>query len=89
MFHQKSFDKQLYVDTSRIPDSIIYYKALAYDKAGNVSDGTLVYTIKVDNTGPEKVKGTAVSSITSTTTTLSWQDVVDDNRSYFVVEILN
>ena len=78
-----------YVDTSRILDGIIYYKALAYDKAGNVSDGTPVYTIKVDNTGPEKVKGTAVSSITATTATLSWQDVVDDDRSYFVVEMKN
>ena len=59
-------------------------KGLAYDAQGNVSTG-LSYTYRVDNTGPEQVKGLS-GETTSTTATLRWNDVADKDFSYFRLE---
>ena len=72
------------LDTSKYKDGKIRIKGLAYDAQGNVSTG-LSYTYRVDNTGPEQVKGLS-GETTSTTATLRWSDVADKDFSYFRLE---
>lgn len=72
------------LDTSKYKDGKIRVKGLAYDAQGNVSTG-LSYTYRVDNTGPEQVKGLS-GETTSTTVTLRWNDVADNDFSYFRLE---
>ena len=72
------------LDTSKYKDGKIRIKGLAYDAQGNVSTG-LSYTYRVDNTGPEQVKGLS-GETTSTTATLRWNDVADKDFSYFRLE---
>ena len=72
------------LSTTEYEDSMISIKSLAYDAAGNVSNG-LSYQYKIDNTGPEKVTGLSYES-TATTITLKWNDVADQDFSFFRVE---
>jgi len=74
-------------DTTLLEDGVIRVKGIAFDAADNESD-PLIYTYAVDNTGPEQVKGVAWQS-TSVTATLSWEDVADNDISYFLVERKN
>ncbi len=72
------------VDTTLLDATTLQIKALSYDAAGNVSTG-LTYSYTIDNVGPEKVSGLSYES-TSTTLTLKWNDVADQDLSYFRVE---
>ena len=72
------------LDTTQIEGESLLVKALAEDAAGNASTG-LTYTYSVDNVGPEKVKNVSFES-TSTTITLRWDDVADQDFSFFRVE---
>ncbi len=72
------------MSTAEYADTEIYVKGMAYDAAGNVSTG-LVYHYKIDNTGPEQVTGLSYES-TATTVTLRWNDVKDQDFSFFRVE---
>lgn len=72
------------LDTTQFEGNTLLVKALAEDAAGNVSTG-LTYTYSVDNVGPEKVKNLSYES-TSTTITLKWDDVADQDFSFFRVE---
>lgn len=74
-------------DTTNLPDGVVHIKGVAYDAAGNVSDG-LIYVYSVDNTGPSQVQGVTYES-TSVTTTLRWNNVPDDDIYYYVVERKN
>lgn len=76
-------------DTTVFPDGNIYLRAIAYDIVGNASNGRPVYTYKIDNTGPVKVSNVKKVASTATTITLSWDDVSDNDFSYFVVEQKN
>ncbi|WP_083878619.1 Ig-like domain-containing protein [Acetivibrio cellulolyticus] len=60
-------------------------RAVAYDKSGNASNGTPVGTYVVDNQGPDKVTGLEVTAH-STYVVLKWNDVADQDFSYFMVE---
>ena len=60
------------LDTSKYKDGKIRIKGLSY-------------TYRVDNTGPEQVKGLS-GETTSTTATLRWNDVADKDFSYFRLE---
>ncbi|MCD7745609.1 MAG: leucine-rich repeat protein, partial [Lachnospiraceae bacterium] len=75
------------LSTSVLKDETIYVKALAYDAAGNVSN-SLTGTYRIDNTGPEQVTGLTLVSSTATTITLGWNDVADEDFSFFRVEQL-
>ena len=77
-----SLNKQL--NTSELPDGEIRIKGIAYDAKGNVSS-PLTYVYCIDNTGPEQVTGLTYES-TSVTATLRWNDVSDNDISYYVVE---
>ena len=74
-------------DTTKLPDGKIKIKGIAYDAAGNEST-PMIYIFYIDNTGPEQIQGLAYES-TSVTVTLSWNDVVDNDISYYRVEIKN
>ncbi len=74
-------------DSTGYGDSIIQFKAIAYDTSDNEST-PLIYTYKTDNTGPEKVTGLDYES-TATTVTLKWDDVADKDFYRFNVEKKN
>ena len=78
-----NFSYTLY--TATLPDGVVKVKGVSYDAEENESD-PMVYTYYIDNTGPEKVTGLSYVS-TSITATLSWNDVSDNDISYFRVEV--
>lgn len=73
------------IDTTVMPNGIVYVVAKIYDAVGNYT-----YSPKqrymCDNQGPEQVKNVKCIAVDGTTATLSWSDVSDDDISYFVVE---
>ncbi|MBC2727213.1 MAG: Ig-like domain-containing protein, partial [Desulfosporosinus sp.] len=61
-------------------------RALAYDAAGNESDGNPVRTYQIDGVGPAQITGvTPVAAVTSVL--LNWDDVPDLDFHYFQVEV--
>ncbi len=66
----------------------VYVRAIAIDKSGLESDGNSVRTYKVDTTGPEMVTGLSFISH-PTYVVLKWNDVSDQDLSYFMVEQKN
>ena len=72
------------MDTTDFADGEIRIKGMAYDAAGNQSSA-LTYAYMIDNTGPEQVQGLSYES-TDVTATLTWNDVADDDISFFRVE---
>ena len=73
------------IDTTVMPNGVVYVVAKFYDAVGNFT-----YSPKqrymCDNQGPEQVKNVKCIAVDGTTATLSWSDVSDDDISYFVVE---
>ena len=73
------------IDTTVMPNGVVYVAAKIYDAVGNYT-----YSPKqrymCDNQGPEQVKNVKCIAVDGTTATLSWSDVSDDDISYFVVE---
>lgn len=75
------------LNTVALADGILLVKAVAKDAEGNTA-APFVNTYMIDNTGIEKVTGlTSIS--TSVTVTLSWDDVADNDISFFRVERRN
>jgi hypothetical protein len=75
------------IDTTIFDDGAVRVRAIAYD-ARNNSSSPLAYVYSIDNTGPEKVTGLSYTA-TSVTVTLSWNDVADDDISFYRVERKN
>ena len=75
------------LDTRQFVDGVIRIRAFAYDIRNNKSE-PLIYIYSIDNTGPEKVTGLSYAS-TSVTITLSWNDVSDNDISFYRVERKN
>ncbi len=73
-------------DTTRFNDGDIKLRAIVYDKTGNPSDGTPERTYVIDNKGPSAPTNLTASNVLSTSLHLSWNDVNDDDREYYVVE---
>ena len=73
------------IDTTVMPNGVVYVVAKIYDAVGNFT-----YSPKqrymCDNQGPEQVKNVKCIAVDGTTATLSWSDVSDDDISCFVVE---
>jgi len=63
----------------------IFVRAVAKDFSGNESDGTPIREYVVDRQGPAQVMGVSATAAT-TTVTLRWNDVPDNDFSYFQVE---
>ena len=76
-------------DTTQFEDGIIRIRATAYDAMNNEST-PLTYVYYIDNTGPEQVTWREIPyTATSVSITLSWNDVSDDDVSFFRVERKN
>ncbi|MDD2402559.1 MAG: fibronectin type III domain-containing protein, partial [Clostridia bacterium] len=60
-------------------------RAIAIDSAGNISDGSVERTYIVDNQGPDKVTG-LTGTPKASSVLLKWNDVPDQDFSYFQVE---
>ena len=73
-------------DTTEFEDGNIKIRAVVYDKAGNYSDGSPERQYVIDNTGPSKPVNLTASKILSSSLHLSWDDVADKDREYYVVE---
>ena len=75
-------------DTSKIAQGTLWMKGIATDAQGNESN-PLIYTYTIDNVGPEVVQiDEAKCTTTSVTATLVWNDVPDEDISWFQVEWL-
>lgn len=74
------------VKTKDFADGMIQVRAIAADKAGNVSDGLPVYTYIIDNTGPAKITGLKSVTNTYTSVTLEWDSIEDADYAYCTVE---
>lgn len=73
------------LDTTAYEDGIIEIRAMAYDPLENPSAG-LQYKYEIDNSGPEKVMNVSEKAHTSVTVTLQWDDVADEDISFYRVE---
>ncbi len=78
---------QFVVQTTDYAGEKLYLQLTVRDISGNEKQDGTTYCYPVDNTPPEQVTGlTAAAS--STTITLNWNDVPDQDFAYFVVEQL-
>lgn len=75
------------LNTQEITSASILVKALAYDAAGNESDG-FVNNYQIDNVAPQKVTGLSYES-TATTAVVRWADVADNDLAGFKLERQN
>ena len=73
------------VDTTKITDGVVKFKALAYDAQGNESK-PMIYEYCVDNTGPEKVTGLEAIEVLTSKITLKWSDVSANDASHFILQ---
>lgn len=76
------------IDTTEIPDGYAFVKVRLTDASGN-SSWSPAYRYLCDNTGPEKIQNLRAEAVGGTTITLAWDDVSDNDISYFVVEAPN
>lgn len=85
LFKGKGASVSYRFDTTAYTSSSVKVKAVAYDYAGNVSED-LVHIYAIDNTGPAKVEEIQSVAVTNVTATISWNDVPDNDFSYFKVK---
>lgn len=79
-----SYVVSAFYDTTQNADGMLKVKATALDATGNESN-PLIYTYRVDNTGPAQVMNVTAAS-TSVNITLHWEDVADEDLKYYKVE---
>ena len=72
------------LDTTLLADGVLRLRGIALDGAGNEST-PLIYTYRIDNTGPAQVTGLSYES-THMTVTLRWENVADEDVRFFRVE---
>ena len=72
-------------DTTLFSDGTYYVGAVAVDTSGNINEDDYFLRYEIDNTGTDKIliNNTKVGS---TYVQLMWDDVSDDDFSYFLVE---
>ena len=75
------------LDSSEFADGVYQLKAMAYDTVGNASDGSNICQVMFDNTAPEQVKNVRLTAKQATTATIAWDDVADEDLSYFRVYV--
>lgn len=74
LFHGKGASINYQFDTTAYTEEQVKIKAVAYDYAGNESEG-LVHIYAIDNQGPSQIEGIQSVAVTAVTATLSWEDV--------------
>ncbi len=81
-----AYGKKLALNTEGLEDGIVYIRVYAIDEEGNES-APLRRAYYVDNTAPSQVQGLDTLVIYSSRLTLTWEDVEDVDRRYFVVQM--
>jgi len=84
LFEGKGASVNYSFDTTAYDEAQVKLKAIAYDYAGNESEA-LVQIYAIDNLGPAVVENIQSVAVTAVTATISWNDVPDDDFSYFSV----
>ncbi len=84
LFEGKGASVNYSFDTTIYDEAQVKLKAVAYDYAGNESEA-LVQIYAIDNLGPAVVENIQSVAVTAVTATISWNDVPDDDFSYFNV----
>ena len=85
LFTANGADVSYRFDTSSYEEASVQIKAVAYDYAGNESSGANINIYAIDNKGPEQVTGVNLKASGATTATVAWEDVPDQDLSYFAV----
>ncbi|MDE5779899.1 MAG: fibronectin type III domain-containing protein, partial [Lachnospiraceae bacterium] len=75
-------------NTKSLADGIYIIQAVAEDESGNRSDGKYTRRYVVDNSGPGKVNVTDNTTISSAYVQIRWEDLEDEDLSYYQVEQL-
>ncbi len=72
-------------NTTTLQDGVYSVRAFAWDTSGNKSAEAFTASLEIDNTGPDKI---IISEVTATSSGVSikWQDIKDEDFSYFQVE---
>ena len=78
---------ELSFDTAKVEEKAVKVRFLAEDIYQNTAYSEVIYQYTIDNQGPEKVQNLKYTA-TASVITLSWDDVADDDLSYFQVEQL-
>ena len=78
---------ELTFDTAKVEEKAVKVRFLAEDIYQNTAYSEVIYQYTIDNQGPEKVQNLKYTA-TASVITLSWDDVADDDLSYFQVEQL-
>ena len=84
LFEGKGASASYSFDTTKF-DGKVKIKAVAYDYAGNESNA-LIHLYAIDNAGPAKVAQVRAVAVTSVTASIAWDDVPDDDFSYFTAK---
>ena len=74
-------------DTTSLTDGEYKIRAFAWDTSDNKSEEEFTETFTVDNTGPSKIE-LADSTSTSNAVSIRWNDLTENDLSYFCVEQL-
>lgn len=85
LFEGKGSSVSYSFDTTKYKEANIKLRAAAYDYAGNESK-ELVHIYAVDNAGPAQVVNVRSAAVTDVTASIAWDDVPDDDFSYFTVK---
>ena len=75
------------LDTTQIPDGTYLFGAVAVDSSGNKSEEKFTKRYEIDNTGIAKIE-IKESKALSTSISISWEDVEEEDFGYFLVEQL-
>ncbi len=81
-----AYGKKVSMNTSDVSDGIVYIRVYAKDAEGNES-APLRRAYYIDNTAPEQVQALEAEVVYSSKLTLRWNDVADDDRTAFVVQM--
>ena len=75
------------VNTAEYADGVYRLRAAATDNDKNRSADTSVIELAFDNTAPEQVKNVRAVSVTEKSAAIAWDDVADQDFSYFIAII--
>lgn len=85
LFEAKGSSASYSLDTTQYTATEVKIKALAYDYAGNESNA-ITHLYAIDNAGPAQVTNIRAAAVGAVTATIAWDDVPDDDFSYFTAK---
>lgn len=85
LFEGKGSSASYSLDTTQYTATEVKIKAVAYDYAGNESNA-ITHLYVIDNEGPAQVTNIRAAAVGAVTATIAWDDVPDDDFSYFTAK---